>query len=55
VGAIDFHFSVSSPLVVGRFHVVTGGSGCSDYDKDLSGEVTVPYTGGWEVYLSLEM
>lgn len=56
VAAVDFEFFVASPDGRnGRFNVVTGGSGCTDYDKDLSGEVAVGSTGGWGVFEPLHV
>jgi len=55
VAAVEFTFAFSSALGGGEIKIVTGGSGCSDYDKDLSGTVTFPSTNGWDVFTTLEM
>lgn len=39
----------------GKFRVVTGGTGCDNYTKDLTGEVEVPFTGGWASFNELAM
>eukprot|EP00903_Cladosiphon_okamuranus_P008293 g7980.t1 len=56
--AFDFTFQVATiPEFdgVGSFHVVTGGTGCDDYTIDLTGLVTVPSTGGWGTFSSIEV
>lgn len=51
VEAFDFDFMVSAPPgLSGSFRIVTGGTGCVDYTADLSGLVSVPSTGGWDVF-----
>lgn len=52
----DFAFQVASPPgVSGSLRVVSGGTGCDDYDTDLSGLVTVESTGGWALFAPLLM
>eukprot|EP00752_Nemacystus_decipiens_P007462 g6667.t1 len=56
--AIDFTFQVATIPEYddsGSFRVVTGGGGCDDYTTDLSGLVTVPSTGGWGTFSSIEV
>ena len=55
VDAFDFSFLVSAPTDDGSFRVVSGGTGCGDYETDLSGLVEVPSTGGWANYADLPM
>lgn len=33
-----------------RFQVVAGGTGCSDYETDLSGIIETTPTGGWATF-----
>lgn len=51
VEAFNFKFVVSSDRYTGSFRIVTGGTGCDDFTTNLSGTVTVPYTGGWQEYV----
>ena len=58
VSAIDFTFQVATIPQYhdsGSFRVVTGGRGCDDYTIDLSGLVTVPSTGDWGTFSSIEV
>ncbi|CAM9131675.1 unnamed protein product, partial [Laminaria digitata] len=55
VGAFAFNFRVGSSLNTGTLRVVSGGTGCDDYTTDLSGLVSVPNTGGDNVYIDLEV
>ena len=49
--AFDFSFQVASPPgVSGSLRVVSGGTGCDDYETDLSGLVSVESTGGWDLF-----
>ena len=45
VDSFDFKFRVSSTNTYGSLRVVSGGTDCDDYTTDLSGLVSVPYTG----------
>ena len=54
VDAPEFSFLITSPTEDdGSFRIVTGGTGCDDYTTDLSGQVSVPSTGGWNSFASL--
>ena len=55
VDAFDLSFLVAAPTDGGSFRVVSGGTGCDDYAIDLIGLVSVPSTGGWDVYDDLLM
>ena len=46
VDAFFFSFVLSSNKKTASFRIVSGGTGCDDFDTDLSGKVNVPYTGG---------
>ena len=53
VDSFNFNFVVSSGLTTGSFRIAAGGNGGNDFATDLTGVVTVPYTGGWQKYENL--
>ncbi|CAN0304217.1 unnamed protein product [Ascophyllum nodosum] len=56
VSKFNFTFLVAAPSGrSGELQVVAGGSGCSDYDTDLSGVVSVLSTGSWTNFEPLEV
>ncbi|CAM9216242.1 unnamed protein product [Ascophyllum nodosum] len=50
-----FSFEVAAPASSGQLQIVASGTDCDNYDTDLSGVVTVPSTGGWNVFESLDI
>ncbi|CAM9504804.1 unnamed protein product, partial [Ectocarpus fasciculatus] len=51
VDQFDFEFVVAAPSDLGgQMQVVSGGTGCSDYDTDLSGIFEVVSTGSWATF-----
>eukprot|EP00903_Cladosiphon_okamuranus_P021661 g19915.t1 len=51
VDSFDFEFVVASPAgFAGSFQVVGGGTGCSDYEIDLSGVIEITPTGNWNKF-----
>ncbi|CAM9289448.1 unnamed protein product, partial [Laminaria digitata] len=55
VDDFEFIFRVASGTALGSFLVVSGGTGCDDYTVDLSGVVSVPNTGAYNIYQDLEV
>lgn len=49
----DFKFLVAVNIASAKFRVVAGGSGCTNYGKDLTGLVNVASTGGWFTFKSI--
>lgn len=53
VESVFFSFRVSSADGLGSFRIVAGGTGCDNFDTDLSGLVAVPNTGGKNRYTDI--
>lgn len=55
VDSFVFNFLLASVDGLGSFRIVSGGTGCHDFTTDLSGPVSVPYTGGVGRYQDVEV
>lgn len=53
IESVFFSFRVSSADGLGSFRIVAGGTGCDNFDTDLSGLVAVPNTGGKNRYTDI--